>query len=254
MTQKTILVTGASSGFGKHIAERMARRGDKVIAAARRAERLAELAAAYPDLIKPLTLDVTDPEAVNTALNSLPPEWQAIDVLVNNAGLALGLEPAQEANLDNWERMIATNCSGLVTVTRHVLPGMVARGRGQIINIGSTAGSIPYAGGNVYGASKAFVHQFTNNLNADLVGSGVHASCIEPGLVGGTEFSSIRFDGDGSKAAGVYQGTQPLTPEDITDTVEWIIDRPPHVTINYLVMMPDCQSFGGQVIKRRNAD
>ena len=254
MTQKTILVTGASSGFGKHIAERMARRGDKVIVTARRAERLTELAAAYPGLIKPIPLDVTDAAAVEAALAELPPEWQAIDVLVNNAGLALGIEPANEAKLDNWERMIATNCSGLVTVTRLVLPGMVARGRGQIINLGSTAGSIPYAGGNVYGATKAFVHQFTNNLNADLVGSGVHASCVEPGLVGGTEFSSVRFDGNTDKAAGVYQNTQPLTPEDIADTVEWIIDRPPHVTINYLVMMPDCQSFGGQVVKRHGSD
>ncbi|WP_049622018.1 SDR family NAD(P)-dependent oxidoreductase [Frateuria defendens] len=252
MPQKIVLVTGASSGFGLAIAQRFARRGDKVIATARRLDRLEQLAAENPNVL-PLAMDVTDRAQVAAALETLPEDWRAIDVLVNNAGLALGLAPAPQASLDQWDTMIATNCAGLATVTRLVLPGMVERGRGQIINIGSTAGSIPYAGGNVYGATKAFVHQFTNNLNADLVGSGVHATCVEPGLAGGTEFSQVRFDGDADKAAAVYKDVQPLTAEDIADAVEWVADRPPHVTINYMVMMPDSQSFGGQVVKRGGA-
>lgn len=250
MTHKTIFVTGASSGFGRAIAERFARRGDRVIATARRQEKLDELAA-HGDNVLPLAMDVTDRASMEMALAKLPEDWRAIDVLVNNAGLALGIEGAADADLDQWETMIATNCTGLVTLTRLILPGMRERGRGQVINIGSTAGSIPYAGGNVYGATKAFVHQFTNNLNADLVGSGVRATCVEPGMAGGTEFSQVRFSGDEDKAAKVYENVQPLTAEDLADTVEWVADRPPHVTINYLVMMPQCQSFGGQVVKRK---
>jgi len=171
-------------------------------------------------------------------------------VLVNNAGLALGLEPAQRAEPDDWDRMIATNCSGLVHVTRCVLPGMVARKRGSVVNIGSIAGEFPYPGGNVYGATKAFVHQFTQNLNADLIGTGVRATCIEPGLCGGTEFSSVRFAGDQARAQAVYAGTTPLTAEDIAEVVAWVATRPPHVTINVLSLMPNCQSFGGMTIRR----
>ncbi|MBQ1763361.1 MAG: SDR family NAD(P)-dependent oxidoreductase, partial [Aquincola sp.] len=173
-----------------------------------------------------------------------------VDVLVNNAGLALGLAPAHQADIDDWERMIATNCAGLVNVTRAITPGMVARGRGSVINIGSIAGEVPYPGGNVYGATKAFVHQFTHNLNADLIGTGVRATCVEPGLVGGTEFSNVRFHGDDQKAASVYAGTQPLTAEDIADTVHWLATRPAHVTINAISMMPNCQSFGPLQIRR----
>lgn len=249
MSQKTILVTGASSGFGRAIALRFAQRGERVIAAARRQEKLDALAAHSGNIV-PLVMDVADRASIEAALAKLPDDLGAIDVLVNNAGLALGTAPADEASLEQWETMIATNCTGLVTLTRLILPNMRKRGRGQVINIGSTAGSIAYAGGNVYGASKAFVHQFTNNLNADLVGSGVRATCVEPGMAGGTEFSRVRFSGDEKKAASVYDGVQPLTAEDLADTVEWVADRPPHVTINYLVMMPQCQSFGGQVVKR----
>jgi NADP-dependent 3-hydroxy acid dehydrogenase YdfG len=252
MTRKTFLVTGASSGFGRAIALRFAKRGDRVIATARRQEKLDALVSESAN-IKPLVMDVSQRESIEQALATLPEDWREIDVLVNNAGLALGIAAAPDASLDEWETMIATNCTGLVTVTRLILPGMRERGRGQVINIGSTAGSIPYAGGNVYGATKAFVHQFTNNLNADLVGSGVRATCVEPGMAGGTEFSQVRFSGDEDKAANVYAGTQPLTAEDLADTVEWVADRPPHVTINYLVMMPECQSFGGQVVKRKPA-
>ncbi|MDR3410555.1 MAG: SDR family NAD(P)-dependent oxidoreductase [Formivibrio sp.] len=251
MKQKTILVTGASAGFGLAIAERFAKRGDKVIACSRRTASLEALAAEYAGRVWVLQLDVQDRAAVAAAIESLPVEFQQIDVLVNNAGLALGLEPAQAASLDDWDTMIATNCSGLVYVTRAVLPGMVERERGQVINIGSTAGLFPYPGGNVYGATKAFVHQFTNNLNADLVATGVRATCIEPGMSGGTEFSSVRFKGDDSRAASVYAGTQPLSAEDIADTVEWLADRPAHVTIGSITMMPNCQSFGPMVVKRK---
>jgi len=250
MTHKTILVTGASSGFGRAIAQRFAKRGDRVIVAARRQDKLDELAA-HGDNVLPLVMDVSDRSSIEAALAQLPEDWRDIDVLVNNAGLALGVGSAADADLAQWETMIATNCTGLVTLTRFILPGMHERGRGQVINIGSTAGSIAYAGGNVYGASKAFVHQFTNNLNADLVGTGVRATCVEPGMGGGTEFSQVRFSGDKTKAAKVYEGVQPLTAEDLADTVEWVVDRPPHVTINYLMMMPECQSFGGQVVKRQ---
>ena len=249
MPQKIILVTGASSGFGRAIALRFAKRGERVIAAARREEKLDELAAESANIV-PLVMDVADRGSIENALARLPDDLHAIDVLVNNAGLALGTAPADEASLEQWETMIATNCTGLVTLTRLILPGMRERGCGQVINIGSTAGSVAYAGGNVYGASKAFVHQFTNNLNADLVGSGVRATCVEPGMAGGTEFSQVRYSGNEEKAAKVYENVQPLTAEDLADTVEWVADRPPHVTINYLVMMPQCQSFGGQVVKR----
>ncbi|URI10215.1 SDR family NAD(P)-dependent oxidoreductase [Aquincola tertiaricarbonis] len=249
----TVLVTGASAGFGLAIAQRFLADGAHVIAAARRLDRLQALAEQHPGRVLPLALDVTDRPAAAAALAALPAPFAEVDVLVNNAGLALGLSPAHQADIDDWERMIATNCAGLVNVTRAIVPGMVARGRGTVINIGSIAGEVPYPGGNVYGATKAFVHQFTHNLNADLIGTGVRASCVEPGLVGGTEFSNVRFHGDDQKAASVYAGTQPLTAEDIADTVHWLASRPPHVTINAISMMPNCQSFGPLQIKRGQA-
>jgi len=247
---KTLFVTGASSGFGLAIAERFLTEGWRAIVCARRLDRLQVFSRRFPDQVLALELDVTDHAAVARAVDELPNEFANIDALVNNAGLALGLAPAHAASLDDWDRMIATNCSGLVHVTRAVSPGMVARKRGSIINIGSVAGENPYPGGNVYGATKAFVHQFTQNLNADLIGTGVRASCVEPGLCGGTEFSNVRFAGDRERAKAVYAGTTPLTAEDIADTVHWIATRPPHVTINVITMMPNCQSFGGFVIKR----
>lgn len=246
-----VFVTGASAGFGQAIAERFAADGDRVIVCARRLDRLEALAARHPGRIHAIALDVTDREAVASAVAALPATWRDIDVLINNAGLALGLQPAHRTDLDEWERMIATNCAGLARVTRAVLPGMVERGRGTVINIGSVAGEFPYPGGNVYGATKAFVHQFTQNLNADLVGTGVRASCIEPGLVGGTEFSSVRFAGDQGRADAVYAGTDPLTADDVAEAVFWIARLPQRVTINALTMMPNCQSFAGMTIKRR---
>jgi 3-hydroxy acid dehydrogenase/malonic semialdehyde reductase len=247
----TILVSGASAGFGLAIAERFLADGARVVACARRTEPLQELARSFPGRVLALPLDVTDRAAIERAVQGLPADFAQIDVLVNNAGLALGLAPAHEAVADDWDRMIATNCSGLVHLTRAVLPGMVARGRGTVVNIGSVAGEFPYPGGNVYGATKAFVHQFTQNLNADLIGTGVRATCVEPGLCGGTEFSSVRFGGDSARASAVYAGTTPLTAADIAETVHWVATRPAHVTVNVVSMMPNCQSFGGMAIKRR---
>ncbi len=246
-----IFVTGASSGFGAGIARRFVREGHRVIAAARRTDRLAALAAELGPALLPVELDVTRKESIDEMLAALPADWQAVDVLVNNAGLALGLEPAQEANLSDWDTMIATNCQGLVWMTRALLPRMVARGSGHVINIGSVAGSYPYPGGNVYGATKAFVDQFTLNLRADLVGTGVRATNIAPGMAGDTEFSNVRFKGDDAAAAKVYQGIDPLTSEDIAETAYWVATLPAHVNINHIEMMPVCQGFSPFMVKRR---
>ena len=212
-----VLITGASAGFGEEMARKFIRQGHQVIAAARRVERLEKLHQELGDKLLPIGLDVTDKASVDAALSALPQDFQPIDVLINNAGLALGTEPAQQARLDEWETMIATNIRGLVTLTHALLPGMVARASGLIINLGSTAGNTPYPGGNVYGASKAFVEQFTRNLRADLVGTGVRATNLAPGLCGGTEFSNVRFRGDDAAAAKVYAGTVPLTAVDIAE-------------------------------------
>jgi 3-hydroxy acid dehydrogenase/malonic semialdehyde reductase len=240
-----ILVTGATAGFGRVIAQRFAGTGARIIAAGRRVERLETLRAELgADRVLPLTLDVRNREAVAAAIAGLPADWAEIDVCVNNAGLALGLSGAQEADLDDWDAMVDTNIKGLMYVTRAVLPGMVSRNRGHIINLGSTAGEFPYPGGNVYGASKAFVRHFSLNLRADLWGTKVRVTDIEPGLVGGTEFSHVRFHGDDAKAAGVYAGAEPLTPEDVAEAVHWCATLPARVNINTLQMMPVGQAFG----------
>ena len=239
-----VLVTGATAGFGLAIARRFAADGARIIAAGRRQERLDTLAAELPGQVLPLALDVADRAAVEAAIAGLPAEWAAIDLLVNNAGLARGLAPAQEASLDDWEAMLDTNVKGVMYVTHAVLPGMVKRNAGHVLNIGSTAAEWPYPGGNVYGATKAFVRQFSYNLRADLYGTKVRVTAIEPGLVGGTEFSTVRFGGDAEKAASVYAGTDPLTPEDIADTVHWVATRPARVNVNLLQVMPVVQSFG----------
>ncbi len=244
-----VLVTGATSGFGAEMARKFAQNGHKVIAAGRRKERLDELVAELGANILPVVMDVRDKTSIQNALGTLPAAWQEVDVLINNAGLALGIEPAHKASLDDWETMISTNCTGLVTITRALLPAMVARGRGTVINIGSVAGAYPYPGGNVYGATKAFVDQFTLNLRADLVGTGVRATNIAPGLCGGTEFSNVRLKDDAA-AAKVYEGTVPLTAADIAETAYWIATLPPHVNINYIELMPSCQGFSPFAIKR----
>lgn len=248
----TVFVTGASAGFGAAIARRFAREGWKVIATARRADRLAELKDQLGDAVYVAALDVRDSDAITALLAELPPDFAEIDVLVNNAGLALGLGPAQEADPGDWDTMIDTNVTGLVHVTRAVLPGMVQRGRGHVINIGSTAASYPYPGGNVYGATKAFVHQFSLNLRADLPGTGVRVTCVEPGMAGGTEFSVVRFDGDQRKANQVYAGVDPLTADDVAESVYWATNQPAHVNINLIELMPVAQSSGPLAIHRES--
>jgi len=239
-----VFITGATAGFGLAIARRFAADGARIIAAGRRTERLEALSAELGAAVLPLRLDVRDRAAVEAAVSSLPEDWAAVDLLVNNAGLALGLNPAQSADLDDWDQMVDTNIKGLMTMTRALLPGMVERSRGHIINIGSTAGEFPYPGGNVYGATKAFVRQFSLNLRADLWGTPVRVTDIEPGLVGGTEFSNVRFKGDDGKAAAIYEGADALTPEDVADAVHWAASRPARVNINVLQLMPVSQSFG----------
>jgi NADP-dependent 3-hydroxy acid dehydrogenase YdfG len=245
------LITGASSGFGAAMARRFAKEGHRVIAAARRKDRLDALAKEFSGTVLPVEMDVTSKASIEETLVSLPEDWKEIDILINNAGLAAGVQPVPNALLEDWETMIETNCKGLVTLTHKVVPGMVARGRGTIINIGSPAGAYPYPGGNVYGATKAFVHQFTLNLVADLSGTGVRASNIAPGLTGGTEFSNVRLKWNNEAAAKVYEGTTPLTADDVAETAYWIATLPPHVNINYVEMMPTCQGFGPLAIKRK---
>ncbi|POP47129.1 bifunctional NADP-dependent 3-hydroxy acid dehydrogenase/3-hydroxypropionate dehydrogenase YdfG [Superficieibacter electus] len=245
-----ILVTGATAGFGESITRRFVENGHKVIATGRRLERLQALQAELGEAIYPLQLDVRDRKAIDEKIASLPAEWRDIDILVNNAGLALGMEPAHKANVDDWETMIDTNNKGLVYMTRAILPGMVERNRGHVINLGSTAGSWPYAGGNVYGATKAFVQQFSLNLRTDLHGTAVRVTNIEPGLVGGTEFSNVRFKGDDAKADKTYENTTALSAEDIAEAVWWVATLPKHVNINTLEMMPISQTYAGLSVHR----
>ncbi|TQF14651.1 SDR family NAD(P)-dependent oxidoreductase [Myxococcus llanfairpwllgwyngyllgogerychwyrndrobwllllantysiliogogogochensis] len=246
-----VLVTGATAGFGLAIARRFIQEGARVIATGRRTELLEKLRAELGERLLPVTLDVTEREAMARVLGALPADFAEVDVLVNNAGLALGLEAAQSAHLDDWEVMVDTNVKGLMYCTHAVLPGLVARNRGHIINMGSVAADYPYPGGNVYGATKAFVQQFSLNLRADLLGTAVRVTDIEPGLVGGTEFSNIRFKGDAARAAAPYANTQPLTPEDIADAVHWVVSRPAHVNINVMSLMPVTQAFGPLAVKRQ---
>ena len=246
-----VLITGASAGFGASMARSFVQAGHRVIATARRKSKLDALAAELGESLLPLELDVTDREAVLALPQSLPAAFAQPDVLVNNAGLALGLEPAHQADLDQWDTMIDTNCKGLIAMTRAFLPGMVERKRGHIINLGSVAGNWPYPGGNVYGATKAFVQQFSRNLRADLTGTPVRVTNVEPGMCGDTEFSSVRF-GDAGKAAKVYEGVQYLTPEDIAATVLWIAQTPQHMNINAIEIMPVQQSFAGLNVHRQS--
>jgi 3-hydroxy acid dehydrogenase/malonic semialdehyde reductase len=245
----TVLVTGASSGFGEAIARRFAAEGARVVATARRSERLKALADELGPHLLPVTLDVRDRAAVADVIDGLPAEFAEIDLLVNNAGGALGLNPAQNADLDDWEQMIDTNCKGLAYCTRAVLPGMVARRRGHVINLGSVAGTYPYPGGNAYGGTKAFVHQFSLNLRSDLHGTGVRVTCIEPGMAD-TEFSTVRFGGDKAKADAVYTGMRPLAADDIAGSVYWAATLPPHVNVNTIELMPVAQSFAAFQVAR----
>lgn len=250
---KTVLVTGASSGFGKAICQKLIADGYKVIGSARRIEKLNEMAVQLGDNFLPLLLDVTKKDAVENLLIGIPTDFKPIDILINNAGLALGMEPAYEAHYDDWEIMVQTNIIGLMHITRTILPTMVERNCGYIINLGSTAGSYAYKGGNVYGATKAFVKQFSLNLRTDLLGKKIRVTNIEPGLCGDTEFSNIRFHGDNKKAANVYQGVDYIKPEDIANTVSWLVNTPEHFNVNSIEIMPTAQASGGlAVVKDMN--
>ncbi|GAA4015632.1 SDR family NAD(P)-dependent oxidoreductase [Actimicrobium antarcticum] len=245
-----VLITGASAGFGEVIAQRLCADGHTVVATARRADKLRTLAARSGPGLVPMALDVCARQDVFALVEQVTREVGPIDVLINNAGLALGLGPAHEADLDEWETMVDTNIKGVLYCTRAALPGMVARNSGTIINMGSVAGTYPYPGANVYGSTKAFVHQFSLNLRADLVGKNIRVTSIEPGLCSGTEFSVTRLHGDVERAAGIYAGTQALTATDIADTVSWLVSRPAHVNINTIEMMPTCQASGNFAIVR----
>lgn len=243
-----VLVTGATSGIGAAVAARFARDGARLVLAGRRTERLAALDLGVPTHV--VSLDVRDRAAVEAAVAGLPADFADVDVLVNNAGLALGLAPAQAASLEDWETMVDTNIKGVMYLTRALLPGMVARRRGHVVMLGSVAGTYPYPGGNVYGATKAFVAQLALDLRADLLGTGVRVTSIEPGMVGGTEFSDVRFHGDHDRAAATYQGLRPLGPEDVAEAVAWCAHQPAHVNVNRLELMPTAQAFGPFAVHR----
>ena len=252
MTQpRIVFVTGASSGFGAAVARRFAADGARVVACARRGDRLKDLAAELGSQVLPVTLDVRDRAAVTEVVSELPAEFAEVDVLVNNAGLALGQDPAQSADLDDWDQMIDTNCKGLAYVTRAILPGMVARRRGHVINLGSVAGTYPYPGGNTYAGTKAFVHQFSIALRSDVHGTGVRVTCVEPGMAD-TEFSTVRFHGDKAKADAVYTGVQPMTADDIAESIYWAATMPAHVNVNVIELMATAQSWGPFLVARES--
>ncbi len=246
-----VFITGATAGFGLAMVKAFLQNGDRVVATARRKNLLDDLQKQYGSQIHVAQLDVQKPKQVEQVLHELPDAFRSVDVLVNNAGLAVGLDPAHKASVHDWDTMVDTNVKGLLYVTQALLPGMVARKKGHIINLGSVAGEFPYPGGHVYGATKAFVHQFSLNLRADLLGTGVRVTCIEPGMCSGTEFSQVRFRGDQTKAAAVYEGLEALTPEDVAETVRWVATRPPHMNVNVLSLMPTDQAFAGFAVHRK---
>lgn len=247
---QTVLVTGASAGFGAAICKLLATHGYKVIAAARRLDKLKALACENSN-IYPLKLDVSSEISVSEIFKRLPEELHAIDVLVNNAGLALGQDKVQNCDFKDWQTMVNTNITGLLNITHKLVPSMLKRNCGYIINLGSTAGSWPYTGGNVYGGTKAFVEQFTRNLRTDFAGSALKATVIKPGLCSHTEFSNVRFKGDDAKVEAVYKDTAAILPEDIANTVLWLLEGPAHLNINEIEMMPVCQCYGGLSVSRK---
>jgi 3-hydroxy acid dehydrogenase/malonic semialdehyde reductase len=246
----TALVTGAGTGIGEACALSLSQAGARLVLTGRRRDKLEALAARLPTASHPMELDVRSPQEVQSALSGLPAPFSEVDILVNNAGLGLGLEPAHRASLEDWDTMIDTNCKGLVHVTHALLPGMVQRNRGHVVNLGSVAALYPYPGGNVYGATKAFVRQFSQNLKADLAGTRVRVTDVEPGMVQ-TDFSLVRFRGDAERANKVYEGMEPLRPQDIADIVLFCVTRPPHVNLNVVEVMPADQGFGPFNVKRR---
>ncbi|MGF1514267.1 MAG: SDR family oxidoreductase [Elainellaceae cyanobacterium] len=252
MDDKTVLITGASSGIGEACARIFAQAGARLILAARRGDRLQALAQSLTGASTHLlTLDVRDRSAVCQAIADLPADWQAIDVLVNNAGLSRGLDKLHEAEIQDWEEMIDTNVKGLLYVTRAVVPGMVSRHQGHVINLGSIAGHETYPGGSVYCATKSAVMSLTEGLKLDLLGTPVRVSAVDPGLVE-TEFSDVRFRGDQDRASATYQDMTPLTPQDIAEIVLFCATRPPHVNISDILVLPTDQSSATRV--HRQAD
>jgi 3-hydroxy acid dehydrogenase/malonic semialdehyde reductase len=248
-TGPVVLMTGASSGIGRACAEAFLAEGARVVAAARRSERLEDLRAQHGDAVLPLTMDVRDRAQVSAALASLPAEWTPIDVLVNNAGLAAGRGPIHTDDPENWDRMLDTNVRGLLNVSACVLPGMVERGSGHVINVGSNAGREVYPGGAVYCATKAAVERITRGMRMDVLGSGVRISQVDPGMVE-TEFSLVRFDGDEASAQAVYDGLRPLSAADVADVVTWVASRPLHVVVADVLVYPVDQAGSGRVARR----
>ena len=250
MTVKTAFVTGATSGFGRAIAEHLLSDGWRVVVTGRRDERLQPLRDEFGDAVHLAAFDMRDADAIHAAVDALPDAFKRIDLLVNNAGLALGTAPAQRADLAQWRQMIDTNITGLVTLTHALLPRLI-EARGLVINISSIAATYPYSGGNVYAATKAFVTQFSLGLRSDLHGTGVRVTSIEPGMAE-TEFTLVRTSGDQAASDTLYQGVNPITPDDIAEQVMWLAKLPAHLNINRIETMPVSQSFAGFQIHRDN--
>ena len=250
MTQKTALITGASSGIGLATAHKLSSEGYQLILIARRHNKLRDLADNLAVDCHVIACDVNDHEQLSNELSALPEQFSNIDLLLNNAGLALGLSSADKTQWDDWQTMIQTNCMSLAFITRQILPNMVKRNRGHIICIGSTAGNYAYKGGNVYGATKAFVGQFSANLRTDLLGTGVRVTNLIPGLIGETEFSNVRFHGDDTAADAVYANCDALKPGDIAETISWVAGQPAHVNINHIEIMPTCQAPAGLAVDK----
>jgi serine 3-dehydrogenase len=245
---RTAFITGATSGFGRAAATRFARAGWQVIATGRRADRLDALRSELGDSLHPACFDIRDEAAMRAVLAVLPQGFAGIDLLVNNAGLAQGTRPAQDALLSDWKTMIDTNVTALATLTHALLPTLIAR-RGAIINVSSTAARYPYPGGNAYGGTKAFVSQFSLGLRADLHGTGVRVTALEPGMAE-TEFTLVRTHGDQAASDALYAGAHPMTAQDIADTIFWVATLPPHLNVNRLELMPASQSFAGFQVAR----
>lgn len=249
LKNETILITGATSGFGRASARQFSALGAKLILTGRRLERLEELKQELGNQVHIVNQDIRQKDSATSLLAALPSEFKNITVLINNAGLALGLEPANKCSIDDWEQMVDTNIKGLLYFTHAILQGMIERDHGHIINIGSIAGNYPYPGGNVYAGTKAFVRHFSLNLRADLLGTNIRVTNIEPGMAE-TEFSNVRFKGDNDKANSIYKDVQPITAEDIAETILWCINRPAHININTIEIMPVAQAFAPFAISR----
>ncbi len=250
--KKIVLITGATSGIGLACARKFAENGDKLILTGRNERRLADIRKELTEKgteVLTLAFDVRDREEAARMISALPVEWQQIDVLVNNAGLALGLEPEYEGNLDEWETMIDTNIKGLLTMTRLIVPGMVERNRGHVINVGSVAGDAAYAGGNVYCATKAAVKALTDGLRIDVANTAIRVTNLKPGLVE-TNFSNIRFHGDNDRAANVYKGIEPLTGDDIADVAVYAANAPAHVQIAEVLILATHQASGSVIVRK----